>query len=145
MANVPILSGRTITATRLHRWFRKEEPDVIVAPAAMWSEDAPQDGGRSPERRRAGAYRGYKPDASVALVDQEPARVGAAAVDLLVAMFYTGERGLPNNPLQIRSKGLGGTDRLCRAASVAERSRGACHFAPRRSRVLPSPRISRQK
>ena len=48
---------------------------------------------------------GYKPDASVALVDQEPARVGAAAVDLLVAMFYTGERGLPNNPLQIQVEG----------------------------------------
>ena len=106
MANVPILSGRTITATRLHRWFRKEEPDVIVAPCG----DVVQ---RMLLRMGVGLPRdvglvhigGYKPDASVALVDQEPARVGAAAVDLLVAMFYTGERGLPNNPLQIQVEG----------------------------------------
>jgi hypothetical protein len=48
---------------------------------------------------------GHKPDAALALVDQKPARIGAAAVDLLVAMFYTGERGLPENPLQVHVEG----------------------------------------
>jgi len=106
MEAVPILSGASITATRLNRWFRKEEPDVVLAPRGdVVQRMLLKTGIRLPRDAGLVHLGGHKPDPSLALVDQEPARIGAAAVDLLVAMFYTGERGLPRNPLQIHVEG----------------------------------------
>jgi LacI family transcriptional regulator len=103
---VPILSAATITGTRLHRWFRKEEPDVILAPRGdVVKKMLMKIGLRLPRDVALVHLGGHKPDAALALVDQKPARIGAAAVDLLVAMFYTGERGLPENPLQVHVEG----------------------------------------
>lgn len=106
MEPLPILSGREITATRLNRWFRTEEPDVILSPRGDVVHRMLIKIGVVPPRD-AGLVHigGYKPEPSFALIDQEPARIGAAAVDLLVSMFYTGERGLPANPLQIHVEG----------------------------------------
>lgn len=106
MNPVPILSAQEVTATRLNRWFQKEKPDVILAPSGdvvhkMLLKIAlrvPQDVGLV-------HVGGHKANPSLAMVHQKPTRIGAAAVDLLVALFYTGERGLPANPLQIQVEG----------------------------------------
>jgi DNA-binding LacI/PurR family transcriptional regulator len=111
MEPVPILSGASITQVRLHGWFLREKPDVILAPRGdMVQKMLLKTGVRLPQDVGLVHLGGYKADPSLAIIDQEPARVGSAAVDLLVAMFHTGERGLPSNPLQIQVEGtwLGG-------------------------------------
>jgi len=103
---VPILSGASITPVKLHGWFLRNRPDAILAPRGdvvlkmltKLGVHLPQDAGLV-------HIGGHKPDPTLALIDQQPARVGAAAVDLLVSMFYTGERGLPANPLQAQVEG----------------------------------------
>jgi len=126
MEAVPILSGATITATGLNRWFRKEEPDVILAPRGdVTMRMLMKIGLQLPRDVALVHLGGHKPDASLALVDQKPARIGAAAVDLLVSMFYTGERGLPANPLQINVEGtwMDGPTLLPRKLREATRKR----------------------
>jgi DNA-binding LacI/PurR family transcriptional regulator len=91
---------------RLHGWFLRERPDVILAPRGdLVLRMLTKLGIRLPQDVGLVHIGGYKPDPSIALIDQQPARVGAAAVDLLVSMFYTGERGLPANPIQIQVEG----------------------------------------
>jgi DNA-binding LacI/PurR family transcriptional regulator len=106
MAPVPILSGKSITPVSLHGWFLRERPDVILSPQGdKVLKMLRKLGVRLPQDAGLVHIGGYKPDPSIALIDQQPARIGAAAVDLLVSMFYTGERGLPANPLQILVEG----------------------------------------
>lgn len=106
MQPVPILSGKNMSATQIHGWFLRERPDVVLSPHGDRIGKMLQKLGIAlPQETGLVHLGGWQQDASLAQINQEPFRIGAAAVDLLVSMFYSGERGLSPNPLLVQIEG----------------------------------------
>ena len=106
MNSVPILSGKNLPTTQIHSWFLREKPDVILSPHGdRIDKMLAKLGMRLPQDTGLVHLGGWRQELDLAQVDQHPLRVGAAAVDLLVSMFYSGERGLSSNPLLVQVEG----------------------------------------
>jgi LacI family transcriptional regulator len=87
-------------------WFRKYDPDVILShdfePINTWLKRA----GRPVPREVAFVNLDRRArDGDVAGIDQDYAGVGAAAVDLLIALLHRNNRGLPHQPATVLLEG----------------------------------------
>lgn len=94
------------------RYLRAEKPDALVSNSGLvfmqWAREA---GFRFPEDIAFANLGAKASDPQFAGVDQNGERVGAAAIDLIVAQIYRNEFGLPEYPksVSIRSRWVDGT------------------------------------
>jgi Transcriptional regulators len=110
-------------------WHAKQRPEVIVTthvPILSWLQSA---GLRVP-RDVAYVYLDYTPErGDFAGIDQQPEKVGAAAVDLLVEQINQNRRGIPEVPKSVLIEGVWRDGPTCPAVHI-QASRVSRHGRP---------------
>lgn len=99
---VPVLIEAPLRAASFQAWFQAHEPDVIIGhiqtEAARWLGER---GLRIPEHVGFLHLNWTERSAPCAALDLQPAVLGGAAVEAVVAQLQRNERGLPENPKAI--------------------------------------------
>ena len=83
---------------QLGAWFRQHRPNAILAPDG-WARERLEAFTRIPEETSLMIYGNRRPGFSG--IDELPAVVGAAAIDLLTSCIQRGETSLPPNPKRV--------------------------------------------
>jgi LacI family transcriptional regulator len=116
---VPPLFLEAWDEARFAAWFARHAPDAVIT-------KLPEVGAALRRRRRAGpaevgvAYLTLAtPGGDLAGVHENPAEVGAAAVDYLSGMIHRNERGLPARPRRLLIEGTWVDGRTVRRAAPA--------------------------
>ena len=94
----PLIYASALTAAALRTWFKRERPDVIIAPgeadcreiAAHLNLTIPGHVGFAVGNRLDGS--------TLAGIDERPSAIGTAAVDLLHTTMLAGGQGIPTVP-----------------------------------------------
>lgn len=82
------------------RWIKRTKPDAIITNSAHFFEWADEAGFHPPEVAFAGLSPTHK-RSDLFYIDQNPAQVGAAAIDLIIGQIHRNERGLPALPKRV--------------------------------------------
>jgi LacI family transcriptional regulator len=89
---------------RAARWLEKIQPDVVIGPDEWTLQYLEQDTGRrAPDDFGFVTYGNLHP--GITGIDQRPAEVGSAAIDLLSAHIQRGETGLPTFTKTVQIEG----------------------------------------
>ncbi len=92
------LPGPDLEAAAFAAWLRREKPDAIITDASIRTTVAAVLAAL-PGRTRPKIITMNWPDAACdAGIDQRPAQVGAAAIDVLAGLITRGEKGVPTLP-----------------------------------------------
>ncbi len=120
---VPVLLQRRISRTLFLNWFQQHRPDVIVGhiqdEAKAWLEEL---GLRIPQDAGFLHLNWTERTGPCASLDLQPAVLGAAALEAVVAQLQRNERGIPENPkaILITARWVdGATLRVIRGSSPA--------------------------
>jgi len=103
----PLILARPDLAA-FNRWFDKHKPDVVISVDRFGLQMLRERGVRIPQDAGYcsldvdGEHREF-PDVSG--IDQNSVRIGAAAVDLVVAAVQRGHRGVPDHPVRMQVEG----------------------------------------
>lgn len=95
---------KAVTRGDFLQWVKKEKPEAIIDSAHAltdWLQDLPA---RARPQVVTLGWRADRP--TTAGIDQQPASLGAAAVDLLVAQMQQNQRGIPAVPRLVLTEGL---------------------------------------
>jgi LacI family transcriptional regulator len=101
-----VTEGRTQTA--FNRWYKKYQPDVVISVDRLGFDFIQKAGLDIPKNV---SYATLDLDSRnldssrIAGIDQNSRRVGAAAVDMLVAAIQRGHRGIPDHPTRMEIEG----------------------------------------
>lgn len=101
---------------RFSRWLRRVEPDALIVcnlPVSDWLREL---GLRVPQDLGVALLGERFQEKGFARIDERSDRVGAAAVELVIAQLHRNERGLPPFPQAIHIEGVwedGGSLRPC--------------------------------
>lgn len=101
-----ILRNHQATRSAVASWLRKERPDAVISlPQTMLGESISKAKRRVPDDLAWISLGSYDRSGEMAGIFQPYQRVGAVAVEHLVAMINRGERGVPVQSIQILVKG----------------------------------------
>jgi DNA-binding LacI/PurR family transcriptional regulator len=98
---VPALVGPEVTPERVLRWVRRHRPDVIVGHVQAMVRWLSEAGMRVPEDVGFLNLNLAERTEPCAGLDLGPRRLGAAAIETVVAMLHRRERGVPDYPQTI--------------------------------------------
>lgn len=87
------------TRAKIADWALSEKLEVVVSDNPQARDELRRRGIRSPGEIDFATLNWTKADPDIAGIDQRPAAIGAAAIDLLVAQIRRGERGVPDIPV----------------------------------------------
>jgi DNA-binding LacI/PurR family transcriptional regulator len=87
------------TRHRVPEWARSEQLEVLVSDNPQALAQLRSAGIRSPGEIDFATLNWVKTEPEIAGINQRPAAIGAAAVDLVVAQIRRGERGIPEIPV----------------------------------------------
>ena len=90
------------TEGKLHfqKWLKRTKPDALVTNSWHFFEWADEAGFRPPDVAFAGLAT-YRKRSDIFQINQNPAQVGAAAIDLIIGQIHRNERGLPVLPKRV--------------------------------------------
>lgn len=77
------------------RWLDREKPDVVLSNATSRLLEIIRATGRRVPRDIGVVYHTRASDLQVTTIDEKPAEIGSAAVDVITAMIQRGEKGIP--------------------------------------------------
>ena len=103
---IPLCSLDGLSATQLRKWLHKWKPDGIVTGGGATFKILAAAGVSVPGDLGVAILDRSPQDAGVAGIDQRPEDVGAAAVDLIVGQINRNERGIPENPKLVLTRGV---------------------------------------
>lgn len=83
------------------RWVRKTAPDAIITNSAHFFDWTAEAGVRPPKTAFASLSPASKQTDVTCHINQNPAQVGAAAIDLIIGQIHRNERGLPTLPKRV--------------------------------------------
>lgn len=121
----PLTHESPLSPDVLRRWYRREQPDAIIAPGEAECRKIAGHLGLQIPGRIGFAVGDRLDDSSVAGIDERPREIGIAAIDLLHTKVISGTLGIPSVPTVAMVAG-----RWVPAASVAPPP-----TTPRRSRT----------
>ncbi len=87
------------TRHRIPEWAQSEKLEVMVSDNPQALHELRRGGIRAPGDIDFATLNWVKNDPEIAGINQRPAAIGAAAVDLVVAQIRRGERGIPEIPV----------------------------------------------
>ena len=92
---IPVLVEPQLTRERFLPWFRRYRPDLVVGHAQVMVQWLQEEGLRVPQDIGYFNLNVTERLAPCAGLDLEPRRLGAAAVEMVVAMLHRQEWGVP--------------------------------------------------
>lgn len=95
---IPILEAHHGVQREFRTWFRKHRPQVIIATGSECVSWLRQTGARIPEDVGVVFTQSTGAPPTFCSVDEQPRRLGAAAIDLVLSEASHGEQGIPANP-----------------------------------------------
>ncbi len=94
----PLLVVPELNEARFARWFRRQNPDVVLAHDGRCIEWMRRLGARVPQTHGFLALNAAMCDRPCAAIDQQPKLIGAHGAELAIGQILRGEFGLPDNP-----------------------------------------------
>lgn len=98
MKLLPMLVEPEITEDLFRRWFRRHQPDVVLAHSSRCIDWMLRLGARVPETHGFVALNAAMCDRACAAIDQQPRLIGMRGAELLIGQILRGEIGLPAIP-----------------------------------------------
>ncbi len=98
LTGIPALIEPQLSRDRFVRWFRQHRPDLVVGHRQEMVDWLLEEGVRVPEHVGYFNLNVTERTAPCAGLDLQPRRLGAAAVETVVAMLHRQERGIPDWP-----------------------------------------------
>lgn len=108
------------TRAQIAGWALAEKLEVVVSDNSQVLHELQARGIRSPGEIDFATLNWTKAEPGIAGIDQRPAAIGAAAVDLLIAQIRRGERGIPDVPVTSMVEGA-----WINGPSLAKKARSA--------------------
>ena len=96
---VPVLSLESHSAAAFQKWFRRHNPDVVLSHFTEVIDWMGLCGARVPETHGFVSLNLIYKTRPCAGLDQQPAELGARAVELLIAQLQRNELGVPSWPM----------------------------------------------
>jgi len=100
MMEVPPLLKREPSDRELRQWLKVNRPDVVISYTAA-SDWFNRLGYRIPEDLGFASLSLAQETSSISGIYQNNVRIGEAAVDFIISMLHSGERGIPRTPTRI--------------------------------------------
>lgn len=100
MMEVPPLLKREPSDRELRQWLKVNRPDVVISYTGA-SEWFSQLGYKIPEDLGFASLSLAQEISSISGIYQNNVRIGEAAVDFIISMLHSGERGIPRTPTRI--------------------------------------------
>ena len=94
------------TRARIPDWARDERLQVVVSDNPQALEELRRAGVRAPGDIDFATLNWVKNEPEIAGINQRPAAIGAAAIDLIIAQIRRGERGIPEMPVTSMVEGI---------------------------------------
>jgi LacI family transcriptional regulator len=98
LTGIPALIEPELSRERFMRWFRQHRPDLILGHRQEMVDWLQEEGVRVPQHVGYFNLNVTERTAPCAGLDLQPARLGAAAVETVVAMLHRQEHGVPKWP-----------------------------------------------
>lgn len=113
---VPVLEPPDWSKRALLAWMRAHRPDVVLSTGRGPLEDLRRAGYRVPEEVGYALLDRNSEETGLAGIDQQPEKIAAVAVDLVLDHLYRNERGIPPTPRTVMIEGRWQDDASVRPA-----------------------------
>ncbi len=95
---IPLFETRGHTQKEFNSWYRKHRPQAVIVTGSAGLTWLRATGARVPDEVGVVFTQSTGAPAGFCSVDEQPRRLGAAAIDLVLSEASHGERGIPANP-----------------------------------------------
>lgn len=102
---LPILTVAPNARSEFVRWLRKHRPEAVIVPLRPLADWVRAEQPAVPDEIGVVCTQHTAAPPDFCCVNQQPRKLGAAAIDLLVGQVHRGEFGLPSNPKTVFTDG----------------------------------------
>jgi LacI family transcriptional regulator len=115
-------------------WYKANLPDVILSSRVVFHSWLRQAGLIAPEHIGFVSLEGVNAGQTLSHIDQHPDRVGAAGIDLLIAVLNHNERGVPSEALSMTVNGTWVEGSSTQSRHIKSKAKKSVVTAPETSR-----------
>ncbi len=101
LCDIPPLLEHETKDRDLHRWLKQNRPDVVILLTPRLSHGSSASVTRFPEKWDSPVSSLPQSHNRLSGLYQNSIRIGEAAVDFLISMLHSGERGIPSTPTRV--------------------------------------------